>query len=719
MPKVDRRAFLLSAAAAGGALTLGFGVPFGGSAQAAGEPPEITCWIVIAPDDRVTIRIARSEMGQGIFTALPMLVAEELGCEWRRVGAAFVAPEENLRRKRIWGDMSTGGSRSIRASQEALRKAGATAREMLIAAAAARWDVAAAECLAHDSVITHRPSGRTLRFGEIAASAAAVAPPRSVRLKEPRDWTLIGTRRKRLEVADKVTGRPIYAIDVRLPGMLYAALAQCPVFGGKLASVDDAAIAARKGVRQVVKFDGAVAVVADSWWQAKTALDAMPIGWDGGANADVSSESIAAMLRAGLDAADAGVGREQGDVTAGLAQSATRLTAEYHLPYLAHATLEPQNCTAHLVDDQVDIWVPTQHGESALSVAAQAAGVPPANVRVHKMMLGGGFGRRGIVQDFIPHAVKVAKAAGAPVQTIWSREEDMRHDYYRPTMMARMTAGLDAAGVPQAWHVRLAGNSIIHTLFAGGSYGGGVDRQAQEGFTEDMPYDVANYRVDFVERNAHVPVGFFRGVSHTQNCFFKESFIDEMAHAVRQDPYQYRRRLIGRHPRAQKFLGVLDAAAQKARWDEPAAAGIHRGIAVEQVDEAYIAAVAEISVSADGTLKVHRFVCAIDCGHVVNPMTVEMQIESGIAFGLTATLYGEIGIKDGRVQQGNFDDYRMLRLAGMPRVDTVLVPSGGFWGGVGEPPSAIVAPALCNAIFAATGRRIRSLPLMRHDLRRI
>jgi isoquinoline 1-oxidoreductase subunit beta len=718
VPELNRRAFLISAAATGGALTLGFAVPLDAPAQPEDGAPEITAWLTIAPDDRVTIRIARSEMGQGIITALPMLVAEELECDWSKVQTEFVAPEENLRRNRLWGDMSTGGSRSIRTSQDFLRKAGATAREMLIAAAAARWNVPAPECAAEGGVITHATSRRTLRFGEVAAAAAAVAPPKNARLKEPPAWTLIGTRRKRLDTADKIAGKPIYAIDVRMPDMLCAALAQCPVFKGTLTSADDSKVSGMSGVRRVVKLDDAVAVIANTWWQAKKALDALPVVWDPGQNAGITSESIAAMLRAGLDAAEAGVGREQGDVATALAQSPRRVAADYHLPYLAHATLEPQNCTAHVVGDRVEIWVPTQHGESALSVAAAAAGVPPANVRVHKMMLGGGFGRRGIVQDFIPHAVKIAKEMGQPVKTIWSREEDMRHDYYRPTTMARMTAALDDAGLPQAWHVRLAGNSIIHTLFAGGFFGG-VDRQAQEGFTDDMPYDVPNYRVDFVERNAHVPVGFWRGVSHTQNCFFKESFIDEMAHAARQDPYQYRRRLIGRHPRASKFLAVLDAAAKRAGWSEPPPHGRFRGIAVEEVDNTFIAAVAEISLRANGTPRIERFVCALDPGHVVNPMTVEAQIESGIAFGLTAALYGEIGIRDGRVAQSNFHDYQMLRLADMPRVETVLVASGGFWGGVGEPPSAIVAPALCNAIFAATGQRIRSLPLKNHDLRKI
>src|SRR5712671_565141 len=429
-----------------------------------------------------------------------------------------------------------------------------------------------AECRAENSVITHGPSGRTVRFGEVAQAAAGIAPPKTVALKVPADWKLIGTRRKRLDVADKINGQTVYAIDVRVPGMLCAALAQCPVFGGKLKSVDEAAIAGRPGVRRVVRFDDAVAVVANTWWQAKKALDALPVAWDDGQHGTVSSMSIADYLSAGLDAAEAGVGRPQGDVAAGLAQCRRRVAADYRVPYLAHATLEPQNCTAHVVGDKVEIWVPTQHGESALSVAATAAGVPLRNVVVHKMMLGGGFGRRGIVQDFIPHAVKIAREIGRPVKTIWSRQEDMRHDYYRPTVMARMTAGLDEAGLPNAWHVRLSGNSVIHTLFAG-NFMGGVDRQVQEGFTDDMPYDVPNYRADFVERNTHVPVGFWRSVSHSQNCFFKESFVDEMAHAAGRDPYDYRRTLIASHPQAQKFRAVLDAAAKGAGWGAPLPAG--------------------------------------------------------------------------------------------------------------------------------------------------
>jgi isoquinoline 1-oxidoreductase beta subunit len=712
---IDRRSFLASVAAAGGALALGFDIPFGPPTVHASTPNrEITAWIVIEPDETVIIRVARSEMGQGSFTALPMLVAEELECDWSKVKAEFVAPEENLGRNRAWGDMSTGGSRSIRASQDYLRKAGATAREMLIAAAAGQWSVAASECRAENGVIVHIPSGRSATFGRIAQAAAQVPAPKDVKLKDPKDWKLAGTPRKRLEIIDKIQGKPIYGIDVRVPDMLYAAVMQAPVFRGKVKSVDESKIGGIKGVRKIVRLDDAVAAIADSWWQAKKAVEALEISWDDGGNGQVTSDSIDDFLRTGLAAEEAGVGRKDGDVAAGLAAAAKRVEAEYAVPFLSHATLEPQNCTAHVTADKVEIWAPTQSGEATLAIAAQAAGVPLRNVVVHKTMLGGGFGRRGAMQDFVSLAVRIAKQVDQPVKVLWTREEDMRHDFYRPVAMTRMTAGLDASGMPIAWHVRMTGSSIMATMRP---IPGLVDKHFQEGFLEDMPYDIPNYLADYAMRMTHVPAGFWRCVNHTQNCFFKESFIDELADAAGQDPYQYRRKMLRNHPRADKFIRVLDAAAASAGWGTPLPDGRHRGIALNEVHGTYNAAVIEVSVGDRHALRVHRVVSAIDCGHVVNPMTVEMQVESATVYALTAALYGEITIKDGRVEQSNFHDYRMLRLAQMPKVETVIVPGGGFWGGVGEPPVAVVAPALCNAIFAATGKRVRSLPLKNHDLR--
>jgi isoquinoline 1-oxidoreductase beta subunit len=713
---MNRRDFLRSVAAVGGALTLGFDIPFAAGATRATEAPddaatEISAWIVIAPDDTVIIRVAKAEMGQGVLTALPMLVAEELACDWSKVKAEFVAPDENARRSRAWGDMSTGASRSIRASQDTLRKAGAIAREMLVAAAAAQWNAAAPECRAENSVVTHLASGRKLRFGELAEAAARVPPPKEVRLKPPADWTLLGKPQKRLEIIDKVQGKPIYGIDVHLPNMLYAAVVQCPVFKGKLKAVDESGLAGMKGVRKLVKLDDAVAIVADNWWRAKKAVEALAISWDDSGNGKVASAGIGDLLRAGLDAADAGVGRRDGDVAAGLARAAKHLEADYAVPFLGHATMEPQNCTAHFRGDRLEIWVPTQNGEATLAAAARAAGVPPGNVVVHPTMLGGGFGRRGLTQDFVSLAVKIAKGFDQPVKVLWTREEDTRHDFYRPVAMTRMTAGLDAAGMPVAWHVRMSGNSILGMIRPGM-----VDKHFQEGFLDDMPYDVPNYLADYAMRMTHVPVGFWRCVNHSQNGFFKESFIDEMAHAAAQDPYRYRRKLIGAHPHADKFLAVLDAAAEKAQWDTPLRDGLHRGIALSDVHGTYVAAVIEVSIERE--LRIHRVVTAIDCGTVVNPLTVEMQVESATVYALTAALYGEITIKDGRVEQSNFHDYQMLRLAEMPKVETVIVPGSGNWGGVGEPPVAVVAPALCNAIFSATGKRIRSLPLKNHDLRR-
>jgi isoquinoline 1-oxidoreductase beta subunit len=720
--RLSRRSFLISAAASGGSLVLGFELPGGCEpARAGDEAPEVNAWIVVAPDDTVVIRVSRSEMGQGIFTALPMLVAEELECDWGKVSPQFVSPAENLSRHRIWGDMSTNASRSVSASQRILRQAGATAREMLIAAAAARWEVPTGECRAENSTITHLPSGHSLRFGEVAEAAAAVTPPAHVRLKESRDWKLIGTPRKRFDVLDKITARLIYGIDVRLPDMLYAAIRQCPVFKGSLRSVDESKLADRKGVRRIVRLADAVAVVAESWWQAQQAIEALPVTWDFGGNGQVSSDTIEGALREGLARPD-GVGRRNGDVTAALAASARRIEAEYRVPFLAHATMEPQNCTAHVAANRVEIWAPTQDGETALATAADAAGLSRNKVVVHRTMPGGGFGRRGAIQDFVRQAVLIAKEVGVPVKLIWSREEDIGRAFYRPMALARLAAGLDAAGMPTAWHVRVAGLSILASVIP--EMNSVVDRNFLQNFLDDMPYGIPNYLVDYAVRSTHVPVGIWRSIYYSQNAFFKESFIDEMAHAGGQDPYRLRRALLAGKPR---HLAVLDAAAMRAGWQTASPPGVFRGIALNEACGSICAQVVEASVSDTGAVRVHRVISAIDCGHVVNPLTVELQTQGAIVFALTAALYDEITIADGRVQQSNFHDYEMLRMGDMPRVETVLVPtadssgetdsSGGTWGGVGEPPVAPLAPALCNAVFAATGRRIRSLPLKNHDLR--
>jgi len=716
MPQFSRRSFVASVAALGGGLAPGFHLPIGaGPARAAAGSAEVNAWVVIQPDDSVVIRVARSEMGQGITTALPMLVAEELECDWSKVRAEFPTADENLRRHRAWGDMSTGGSRSVRTSQEYLRKAGAAAREMLVAAAAQQWNVAAAECQAAKSIITHKPSGRTLRFGEVAEAAAKLPPPREPKLKNPKDWTLAGTPQKRLDTLDKVTGKPIFGIDVRVPDMLYAAIAQCPVFGGKPKSYDEAKIRDLKGVRQIVGLPNAVAVVADSWWQAKQAIASLPVTWDEGQNGKVSNAGIVELLRGGLAAPEAAVVRKDGDFEAALSKATKRIEAEYSAPYLAHATMEPMNCTAHVTQDKVEVWAPTQSGEGALAAAAAAAEVAPEKVVMHKTMLGGGFGRRGAVQDYVHQAVLIAKAVGQPIKLLWTREEDIRHDFYRPAAMVKFVAGLDASGMPIAWQARVTSPSIFASLLPQRLVNG-VDQAAANGFTDEMAYDVPNYHVDYAMRTTHVPVGFWRSVNHSQNGFFRECFVDEMAHTAGQDPYQYRRKLLSKDP---VRLAVLDAAAQKAGWDEPPQPGISRGIALVEAYGSLCAQVAEASVGDKGQVKMHRVVAALDTGHVVNPAILQSQAESGIVYGLTAALYGAITIENGRVQQGNFDDYEMLRMADMPAVETALVPSGGFWGGGGEVAVPPLAPALCNAIFAATGRRVRSLPLKDQDLKRV
>jgi isoquinoline 1-oxidoreductase beta subunit len=711
--QLGRRCFLTAAAAAGGGLSLGWSLP---KAAAQGAGAELGIWAVIQPDDTTIIRIARSEMGQGTLTGLAQLVADELDADWRFVKAEYVAPEVNLANKRAWGDMSTGGSRGIRASVDYVRKGGAVGRAMLIEAAAKQWSVPAGECSAAMSVVTHTPSGRRLRYGAIAADAAKLTPPADVKVKTPAEWTLIGRGVKRLDTPDKLSGKTVFAIDVQLPDMLSAAIAQCPVFGGKLKSFDASKITTMKGVRKVVQVDeSTVAVVADKWFQAKTALAALPIVWDEGPNATVDSAQIDTLLKGGLDAKEAALGQQHGDVAGALAGAATKVEAVYGTQFQNHATLEPMNCTAKWDDGKVEIWVGSQNGDASLAAAAEAAGVRLDAVKVHKHHLGGGFGRRGN-QDYVRQAVLIAKQLpGRPVKLIWSREEDMQHGFYRPITQCKLTAGLDAQGNVTGLHARISGQSILAYL-APQRMENGVDRVAFQGWTpEEFGYmAIPNLLIDHAVRNTHVPVGFWRGVNTNQNALYMECFIDEVAHAAKQDPLAFRRALMTQNP---KHLAALNAVAERAGWGTPLPKGVYRGLAQNCGFGSYTAAVAEVSVSPKGDLKIHRIVCASDTGYVVNPDQVAGQIEGSFVYGLSSVLFSKITIDKGRVMQSNFDDNQVMRLADMPKVESILVPSGGFWGGVGEPTIAVSGPAVLNAIFAATGKRIRSLPLNPGDLR--
>jgi isoquinoline 1-oxidoreductase subunit beta len=688
--------------------------PIGGN----GDTPEVTAWIKIEPDDTTIIQVARSEMGQGNFTTLPMLVAEELECDWRFVRPQYVEPSENISRGHAWGDMVTAASISIRGSQGYLRQAGAQARHMLIAEAAERWRVPQDECAARNSVVTHVPSGRTLRYGEIAEGASRRPIPADVRLKSPEDWRLIGQSIPRVDVKNKVVGSPIYASDVRLPGMLFASVSACPTFGGRLKSYDASRVMEMPGVRHVVTVeDTAVAVVADSWWQAKNARDALPVAWDPGAGKGLSTQTIRDTYTRGLDADDAAIGRTSGDATKALSQAFSVVHADYEAPYLAHTTMEPQTCTAHVKDGHAEVWAPTQNGEGTLLNVSKALGIPPSRVIVHKHHLGGGFGRRGLAQDWARMAASIAKQVDRPVKMIWTREEDVQHDYYRPMVLARQSAGFDAAGNLIAWKVRVCGSSILVDLSPDRLKDGQDLEMCNAFLDEDMAYHVPNFEVGYVMRNNPVPVGFWRGVNHSQNGYFRECFIDELAHARHQDPYLFRRNLLSTAPRS---LAVLEEVARRANWGR-AAQGVFQGIALVECYNSATAQVVDISVDDTGQLTVHRVVCAIDAGYIVNPSIVEAQMQGAVAYALGAVLYGEITLQDGRVQQSNFHDYRALRMNEMPQVEIYLVSSGDKyskdWGGVGEPGTPPLAPAVSHAVFAATGKRIRSLPLAKHQLK--
>src|SRR6266568_1421149 len=714
---LSRRKFIVDSAAAGGGLALGFNPFIIGSAEAAAAT-EVNAWVVVKPDNTCVIRIARSEMGQGTLTGLAQLVAEELECDWWKVATEHVFPGQNLARKRIWGDMATGGSRGIRGSQDYVRRGGAAARLMLVQAAADQWKVPVSEVSVENGVITHAASGRKTTYGKVAAAAAKLTPPdpKSIKLKDPKDWKIAGQPIKRLDTAMKLNGSLVYAIDLKLPGMLHAAVKASPVFGGKLASYDEAKVSRMPGVRRVVKVhDNAVAVVADTWWRAKSALAALPIVWDEGSGASQSSATIAERLREGLTATNEPFASWQdgGDALKTIEGAAKRVEAVYSTPFLAHATMEPNNCTAKVTADSAEVWVPTQSAEAALAVTSEESGLPLEKCEVHKHVLGGGFGRRGGTQDYTRQAVAIAKQfPGVPVKLIWSREEDQAHDFYRPISQCKLAAGLDESGKLLGMHIRVSGQSINAWLNPGAIKEGKDTRQLQGWYKEpgdaQFGYTVPNLQIEYAMRNTHVPVGPWRGVNTNQNGVYLECFMEEVARASGRDSLEFRRELMGNHP---KHLGVLNAVAEKAGWGKPLPAGVHRGIAQFMGYGSYSAAVAEVSVSGGGELKIHRMVIAINCGHAVNPSQIAAQVEGSVAYGLSAALYGECTVENGRMVELNFHNYRILRLAEMPKIETVIVPTYDFWGGVGEPTICVVTPAVLNAIFAATGKPVRSLPL--------
>jgi isoquinoline 1-oxidoreductase beta subunit len=718
MPKISRRSFLITSAAVGGGLALGLRLPLGGPAvvRAADGSPEVNAWVVIRPDDTVVIRIARSEMGQGTITGLAQLVAEELECDWSKVRTEYPTPGQNLARKRVWGSFSTGGSRGIRESHEYVRKGGAAAREMLIAAAAQQWKVPASECVASNSVITHQKSGRKTTYGKVAEAAAKLEPPKDVALKDPKTWKVAGKPVKRLDTADKVNGKQVYGADLKLPGMLNATIKECPVFGGKVKSFDAAKVANMKGVKKVVQVgDTAVAVVADTWWHAKVALDALPIVWDEGENAKVSSETIAGILKAGLDAEQAFVGIKNGDAKAALGGATKKIEAVYSYPFQNHAPMEPMNATARYTPEKCEVWVPTQDGETSFAALQAASGLPPDKCEVYKINLGGGFGRRGAFQDYVTQAVLIAKQMpGTPVKLLWTREEDMVQGRYHPIMQCKLVGGLDANNNLTGLHMRLAGQSILASVRpAVLEKEKGRDPLSFQGVAESgehaIGYTVPNLLIDHAMRNTHVPPGFWRGVNINQNAIFIECFMDELAHAAGQDPLEFRRKLMANHPRN---LGVLNAVAERIGWTKPAPKGIHRGLAQMKAFNSYVAAAAEISVQDGDKIKVHRIVAATDPGYAVNPAQIERQISGSFVYGLSALFFQECTVKDGRIEQRNFDTYNSMRIAQMPKVESIIMPTGGtVWGGIGEPTICVAAPAVLNAYFKATGKRLRSVPL--------
>ncbi|MEO0467142.1 MAG: molybdopterin cofactor-binding domain-containing protein [Pseudomonadota bacterium] len=725
--RLSRRSFIVGTGATG--LTIGILSGCSSNDQPDSDvsdlppPPEVNAWVHVGNDDIVTVRIARSEMGQGTLTGLAQLVAEELDCDWDKVVTEYPTPSQNLARERVWGSFSTGGSQGIRGSHEYVREGGAAAKAMLLEAAAQEWGVPVSECSAAKSVITHGPTGNTLTYGQVANAAAALPPPLEVTVKDPSEWTLIGQPVKRLDTADKLTGKQVYGADLQMDGMLNASIKAAPMRGGSIVSYDAAAVESMPGVRQVLQVgNNAVAVVADTWWQANTALDALPIEWSPGAGSDHSSGAFEAELDEGLTSTDGVfVGNANGDIESAFADASQVIEATYNMPHQNHACMEPMNATALWTEEKCEVWCPTQNGESALAAAAEAAGLPIEQCDVYKIHLGGGFGRRGM-NDYVSQVVSIARQIpGTPVKLLWTREESMRHGFYHPITKGRMRGALDADGNLTGLHIRISGQSILAALMSQALVDGadifafqgllpsGLDARVED---QTLPYDFKNLLVDHAMRNPPVQPGFWRGVNANQNAIYLECFLDEMAVAAGRDPLEFRLAHLQNSP---KMAAVLNAVAERSGWGSDD--GKARGLSCFYSFGAFTAACAEVSVSEDGRLSMDRIVAATDPGYAVNPQQVEAQVEGSFVYGLSAMLYGEITFEDGEVQQDNFHTFRSMTVADMPKVETIVMPSGGFWGGVGEPTIAVAAPAVLNAIYAATGNRVRNLPLGDQNLR--
>ena len=721
---LTRRQFVVSSAFASGGLALGFHFPAAAQSNELSTlgGSEINAWVVVRPDDSCVIRIARAEMGQGTHTGLAQLVAEELECDWAKISLQTFTPGQNLARKRVWRNMSTGGSRGIRESHEYVRQGGAAARIMLLQAAAAEWKVPVSELAVEKGVVTHAASGKTTSYGKLASQASKLpAPdPKSITLKHPKDWKILGKSPRRLDTAPKVNGSLKYGIDTVLPGMQYAAIKACPVFGGKLVSFDASKISSRRGIKAVVRVDDqSVAVLADSFWRAKSALEVLPITWDFGANGNESSAAIAARLKEGLTSTNnVFADIDQGDVGQAIQGAAKKIEAVYGTPFVSHACMEPMNCTARVTADRAEVWVPSQNAEASLAALAAVTGLPLEKCEAYNPPLGGGFGRRGGTQDYVRQAALIAKQfPGTPIKLIWTREEDMTHDYFRPIGQCRLVAGIDAKGEMVGLHLRVSGQSI-NAYVSPHNIVDGKDRRQLQGYWKDpgesqLGYTIPNLRVEYAMRNTHVPVGPWRGVNTNQNAIYLECFMDEVARAAGKDPLAFRRSLIKNHP---KHLGVLDAVADKGGWDKPLAPGMFKGIAQFMGYGSYTAAIAEVSIKGND-VKVHRLVLATNCGHAVNPVQIASQIEGSVAYGMDS-LQSESSVKDGRIVEKNFDTYPIARMYQMPKIESVIAPTYDFWGGVGEPTICVVAPAILNAIAAARGGKpVRMLPLKNEGLR--